>query len=126
MKLSTNNYLRLLALWTAAASTGLLLSLFATNPRALGPFGVTFWFIILFSVYAAGITLVFFYLKRLLLASETSASLLVSSLRQAVLLSIWFSCLLALSSLGQASMKDGLLLGALLLVVEIYVRLRYR
>jgi hypothetical protein len=46
-------------------------------------------------------------------------------MRQGLLMACWVTPLLALSSLGQYSLKDAILLGLLLLIIELYVRLRY-
>lgn len=111
--------------WAAVGTTLLLLSLFVTNPIKLGPIGVTIWFVMLLSVMFAIFALAFYFAKLFLRLHETHSERLRYSIRQGLLLAFWSVALLALSSLGQYEMKDGILLGLLLLIIELYVRLRY-
>jgi len=111
--------------WAAVGSVLILLSLFVTNPVKLGPIGVTLWFVVLLSVLFAVFSLGLYFVKIFLRLHETHSTRLRYSMRQGLLLSFWVTSLLALSSLGQYSLKDAILLGLLLLIIELYVRLRY-
>ena len=111
--------------WAGAGTILILLSLFVTNPAKLGPIGVTLWFVILLSVLFAICSLGFYFAKIFLKVHENHSTRLKFSMRQGLLIACWITPLLALSSLGQYSFKDAILLGLLLLIIELYVRLRY-
>lgn len=111
--------------WAGAGSVLILLSLFVTNPLKLGPVGVTVWFVVLLSVLFAIFSLGLYFIKIFLRLHETHSVRLRYSMRQGLLISFWVTSLLALSSLGQYSLKDAILFGLLLLIIEFYVRLRY-
>lgn len=111
--------------WAGVGSVLILLSLFVTNPSKLGPFGVTLWFLVFLSVIFALLSLGLYFAKIFLRLHENHSTRLRYSMRQGLLLSFWITALLALSSLGQYGPKDAILLGLLLLIIELYVRLRY-
>jgi hypothetical protein len=111
--------------WAGAGSVLILMSLFVTNPGKLGPVGVTIWFVVFLSVIFAILSLALYFAKIFLKLHENHSTRLRYSMRQGLLLSFWITALLALSSLGQYGPKDAILLGLLLLIIELYVRLRY-
>src|SRR6266567_2125853 len=96
-----------------------------TNPTAIGPVGVTIWFVVLFANMAALTTLALYTAKTFMHVHATGVTRLRYSGRQGVLLSGWGTGLLALSSLRQLGLLDAILLGLLLVIVEIYVRFRW-
>jgi hypothetical protein len=111
--------------WAGAGTVLILLSLFVTNPAKLGPIGVTLWFVVLLSVLSAIFSLALYFAKIFLKVHENHSTRLKFSMRQGLLMACWVTPLLALSSLGQYSLKDAILLGLLLLIIELFVRLRY-
>ena len=111
--------------WAGAGTILILLSLFVTNPLKLGPIGVTIWFLLLLTVLFAILSLGLYFVKIFLKVHETHSTRLRFSMRQGLLISSWLTVLLALSTLGQYGPKDAILLGLLLLIIELYVRLRY-
>lgn len=125
LNITTGGYMTVLAGTTAASCGLLLLSLFVTTPHRLGAIGVTAWFVLLLFALTSGFTLLLFGTKCLLRLHGSDASRFAASLRQALLLGLWFTCLLALGSLSQLSLRDVILLGMILLVAEVYIRLRY-
>jgi hypothetical protein len=117
--------LSLLIFWVLLASTGLILSLMKTNPLAIGPLGVTLWFVILFWDVAALIALALFAAKSFMHVHAAAPSRLRYSWRQGLLVGGWVTGLLALSSLHQLGVLDAILLALLLGIVEVYVRFRW-
>lgn len=111
--------------WALAGSFLLVLSLFITSPSKLGPVGVTVWFLLLLSVLFVVLSLGLYFAKIFLHLHETHSVRLRYSMRQALLIAFWATALLALGSLGQFGAKDAILLGLLVVIIEIYVRLRY-
>ena len=111
--------------WAGVGSILILLSFFVTSPGKLGAIGVTIWFIVLLSVFFALFSLGLYFVKIVLKIHDNHSSRLRYSMRQGMFLAFWVTVLLALSSLGQYSLKDAILLGLLLLIIELYVRLRY-
>jgi hypothetical protein len=107
-------------LLTIVAMVGLLL----TSPETLGPRGVTLWFILLAGALGCLLTLAFYAGKRYFRFHTTPQLRWRYSLRQGFLVSSLTVVLLALSSLGQLTLRDGLLLVSLVLLFELYVRLR--
>jgi hypothetical protein len=118
-------YLTILIAWSLLSLAALVASFVFTNPLEIGPAGVTVWFVILFSCVASCLTLCLYTAKTFLHLHATGASRLRYSWRQSLLLAGWATGLLALSSLHQLSILDGILLALLLLIVETYVRLRW-
>ncbi len=118
-------YLSLLIIWSFVAGTTLLLSLLLTNPLTIGPAGVTVWFVLLLSGLAAIFAVVLYATKSFLHVHAAAPSRLRYSWRQGLLLSSWATGALALSSLHQFNLRDAILLGLLLGIIEIYVRLRW-
>lgn len=117
--------LSLLIAWSVVATTGLLLSVFMSNPLQLGPLGVTLWFVVLFWDLAAISALGLYAGKTFLHVHAAGLSRLRYSWRQGLLLGGWVTGLLALSSLHQLGLLDAILLALLLGIVEVYVRFRW-
>ncbi len=110
---------------SVAAVAGLVLSVIYTNPVTIGPLGVTLWFVLLFLALSCVSTLIIYATKSYLHLHATSAVRLRYSWRQGMLLATWGAGLLSLSSLRQLGLLDAILLGILLVIVEVYVRLRW-
>lgn len=119
-------YLSLLIIWSLVSSVVVVLSLLLTNPLTIGPIGVTGWFVVLLSDFISLATLGLYAAKSYLHLHEGSkTSRLRYSARQGLLLGGWLAALLALSSLNQLGLRDAILLGLLLVIVELYVRFRW-
>jgi hypothetical protein len=123
--MSLVGWLSLLGLVAGAGSVGLVLSLTVTTPNAIGPVGVTAWFVWFFVTLSAVVALVLYSLKSYLRIHSTSIGRLRYSWRQALLISGWVTGMLALSSLKQFGLLDGILLGLILGIIEVYVRFRW-
>lgn len=118
-------WLSVLIITALTALVTLVLSMLLTNPTMIGPLGVTVWFVVLFVGLSAGIALGLYTTKTFMHVHTSSVSRLRYSWRQGLLLSGWVTGLLALSSLGQLGWLDAILLALLLVIVEVYVRLRW-
>lgn len=118
-------WLSLLIIWTLTSVSGLVLSVLFTNPIAIGPVGVTVWFLVFLLSLASLLALALYFTKAYLHVHATGVSRLRYSWRQGLLLSGWATGMLALGSLRQLGVLDGILLGLLLLIVEVYVRFRW-
>jgi hypothetical protein len=118
-------WLIVLVIWSVVSAVGLLLSILYTNPGEIGPVGVTAWFVIFLSCAASIATLALHFSKAFLHVHATGVSRLRYSWRQGFLIGGWVTGLLALSSLHQLTIPDGILLALLLVIVEIYVRFRW-
>lgn len=123
--MTTKRYIAALCVWAAGVGLTLIVSLFATNPAAIGPVGVTLWFVAVLTEAAAASTLALYLVKSYLHLHATQANRLRYSWRQGWLVGGWATALLALNSLQQLGIKDAILLGLLLAIVEVYVRLRW-
>ncbi len=115
----------LLILWGCLSSFLLGMSLVVTNPLAIGPIGVTLWFLLLFSDLAALLAVVLYGVKAYFHVHGSAAPRLRYSWRQGLLLGGYITGLLALSSLDQFSWRDALLLGLVVVIAEVYVRFRW-
>jgi hypothetical protein len=118
-------WLIVLMVGSVALAAGLVLSLIFTNPLAIGPLGVTLWFVGLFLALSGIFTLAFYGTKTYLHLHATGSTRLRYSWRQGMLLATWVAGLLSLSSLRQLGVLDAILLGILLVIIEVYVRLRW-
>jgi hypothetical protein len=119
------SWLILLIVWSIVGFSGLILSLLLTNPLALGPAGVTLWFVLLFTSLASVITLGLYLVKWYLKLHSTGVARLRYAWRHGMLIAAWIVGLLALASLRQFGLLDAILLGILLVIVEVYVRFRW-
>ena len=118
-------WLTALIVWSLVSVVILLLSLLVTNPQAVGPLGVTVWFVLLFMGLGAASTLALYTAKTFLRLHLTGIARLRYSWRQGLLISGWLTGMLALSSLQQLGALDVILLALLLVIVEVYVRFRW-
>ena len=118
-------WLTVLIVWSLVSVTGLVFSLIATSPRALGPLGVTLWFVVIYLSLVSVIALALYAGKSYLKIHSTGAARLRYSWRQGLLVGGWLTGILSLSSLNQLSLLDVILLGILLVIVEVYVRFRW-
>ena len=118
-------WLSLLIVWSLVSVVGLVLSVLFSSPQAIGPLGVTVWFVVFFLALASVATLILYTVKTFLHLHATSASRLRYSWRQGLLIGGWASGMLALSSLRQLGVLDAILLALLLVIVEVYVRFRW-
>ena len=103
----------------------LILSWVFTTPAAIGPVGVTAWFLVLFLGLASTWGLVLYTVKTFLHVHPSGLSRLRYSWRQGLLVGGWLTGVLALSSLRQLGWLDAILLGTMLVIVEVYVRFRW-
>jgi hypothetical protein len=118
-------WLSVLIIWSVVSVATLILSLVFTSPVAIGPAGVTVWFVVLFASLASLACLALYTAKTFLHVHATAVSRLRYSWRQGLLIGGWISGIIALSSLRQLGVLDGILLGILLVIVEVYVRFRW-
>ena len=123
--MTTKRYIAAICVWAAGAGVALVVSLLATNPVTIGPVGVTIWFVVILTEATALATLALYAVKTYLHLHATQALRLRYSWRQGGLIGGWATSLLALNSLQQLGIKDAILLGLLLSIVEVYVRLRW-
>ncbi len=123
--MSVLGWLSVLVIWSLASAVALLLSLFFTNPVAIGPIGVTIWFVVLFLSLSSILALVLYTTKTFLHLHTTGAARLRYSWRQGLLIGGWAAGLMSLSSLRQVGILDAILLALLLVIVEVYVRFRW-
>ncbi len=124
-RVTVRAWLTVLIFWSAAAAIGLVLSLTLTSPAALGPLGVTAWFVFAFVGLASMLTLGLYALKSYLRLHSTNVGRLRYSWRQGLLMGAWVIGMLGLSSLRQLGVLDAILLGILLVIVEVYMRFRW-
>jgi hypothetical protein len=124
-KVPTAGYVSVLGIWTVVAGLGIVVSLFATNPLAIGPLGVTVWFLVLLSVIAGSATLALYGIKTYLHVHDGAPrNRFRYSWRQGWLVAGWAVGVTALASLHQFSLRDAILLGLLLSIIEVYMRFR--
>ncbi len=122
--MSTKTYLSLIGLVTLITGSIVIVCLIFTNPLAIGPLGVTLWFLALFAfvgnLIAGGMILI----KPRLFPTMTARKLILSSWRQGLLIGGEVTMLLALASLRQLGWRDVILLTGLVALVEVYFRAR--
>lgn len=123
-RVATTANLSLISAW-AIGSWGLLLaSLFLTNPTMIGPLGVTLWFLVLLSALATALTVGVYSLKRFIDHGPTPSIRLRVSWRQGGLIGAYLTLLLAMRSLGQLALRDAVLLAAIIVCTELFIRFR--
>ena len=120
----TGGLIGVMAFGSGVGLLGLILSLVLTNPAAIGPLGVTVWFMAMLLTVAGVIGLGLYFVKWRLWPEQPGRKRLGSSSRQGLLVSGWGTVLLALSSLQQFSWRDAVLLAVLIGLVELYARAR--
>lgn len=123
-KLSVGSSLAITAGVSTAVAILIVASLLLTNPVAIGPQGVTAWFLFLLIDLTGWLTLLLYGAKRYLHLYTSAVERWRSSLRQGILVASLAVLLAALSSLQQLTWRDALLLVALALLIELYARLR--
>jgi hypothetical protein len=123
--MSLMGWLSVVVTVTVAGWVILALSVIFTSPVALGPAGVTLWFLVFYIALAGLLTLGLFAVKSYMHVHVTAVVRLRYAQRQALLVSGMVTGILALSSLQQLAWLDVILLGLILLVVEVYVRFRW-
>ena len=107
--------------------TALFLSMIMTNPTALGPTGVTLWFVGFWVVLSSCLALIKFELVARFGKETTKLNrhkMIVGSVRHGALIGGGLTVLLALSSLQQLDIRDVGLVAILLLLIEFFARAR--
>jgi len=107
----------------AAASLLVILALWGTTPAGLRPVGVTLWFLLLLLALSADIAVLLDVVKRLFGPKKPQGRSFKPSLRQGLLLGIWLTIIVGLSSLRQLSLRDTILTLLLFAIIEFYLRL---
>jgi len=124
--LNRSNF-KLAALMLALLGTGIviLISMLTTTPKTIGPSGVTFWFIALLVFLSSLLALLLVGIKTRFRKGRQQMNRTVNgSFRTGFLLSLGLVTFLALRSLGTLGVKDVILLGLVLLLIEFYLRTR--
>ena len=117
--------LTVMILWLVVGGLITYMVLISTSPRSVGYVGVTAWFLLLFSWLVCLLALAGFCMKSYFKLGDSRSKRMRNSRRQGVLIAGWIVAMLALSSLGQLSWQDAIITGLLLILVEVYVRLRW-
>jgi hypothetical protein len=106
----------------AATTTICVLAVLSTTPLGIGPLGVTLWFLALTVALSCWFALLAFWLaRRFSDHNELGPKGISDSRRRGLFAGGFITILLALSSLRQLSLRDALLLGLLLLLIEFYM-----
>lgn len=115
----------IIVICTAVAGAATLMTIFSTSPKTVGPSGVTFWFIGLL-VFLTGLFCLSLYTfkRRVMHLSRDTKLLLNSSFRASSLVAFAVVIFLALKSLGSLTLKDVILIGLTLVLIEFYLRIR--
>jgi hypothetical protein len=121
--MTTSRTINLMFISAVLASAAMLLVLAVTNPRSVGPYGVTAWFVVFLVGLGSWLSLIFYGVTKLW-SKRSPSERLASAWRQGLLLASWVTILLALSSLGQLGIRDVLLTALLLGIVEFYWRMK--
>lgn len=109
---------------TAACGFLVLIALVGTSPSRLGPFGVTVWFLAFWGAISGIMALLLYVAKSRVFSDTLPAERLAASYRQGLLVAGAGTTLLALSSLRQLSLRDGILVVILCALIEVYFRTR--
>ena len=114
-----------LAIAAVVGTVFVLVLLFTTTPKTLGPGGVTAWFIALLIALISILTYILMVIKnRFFSGREDETKTVNSSFRTAFLAGIGIVSILALRSLGTLGLKDIVLLLLILLIIEVFLRTR--
>lgn len=114
-------YVGLVGVSALAATAVALFAMAAFSPEALGPVGVTLWFLAVFVALSGWASLAAYRIERRLAPDYRSEKVLIwNSWRRGVMAGGFISILLALSSLQQLNARDAILLVLLILLVEFY------
>lgn len=105
------------------ATTALcVLAVLSTTPLSIGPLGVTLWFLALMVALSCWFALLALWIaRRSSDHSELGPKAISDSRRRGLFVGGFITILLALSSLRQLSLRDALLLGLILLLIEFYL-----
>lgn len=114
--------IRVVVVTTTLSSLALLITALLTTPDALGPFGITLWFMGLVIALAGILTLLFYYLGRLRYHRRERSQIFRGALRYGSLSAIWLTALISLNSLRQLGVKDIVLVSLLVSLIEFYLR----
>lgn len=98
-----------------------LLALVATNPASIGPIGVTLWFLVLLAALSSFAALICFLVANAFTQKQASKP---AAWRRGFFIGGYITVLLALSSLQQLNLRDGILLALLLVLAEFYMVMR--
>ena len=98
-----------------------LLAATVTTPLALGPVGVTGWFILLGSGLSAAVALAAYTLGQKFQPKQTSRKAVTVAIRRGSFIGGYITVNLSLSSLQQLNMRNILLLFLLLVLTEFYL-----
>ncbi len=125
MKKKTLLWLTVLFLLFIGSGILLVLSFIYTNPKNLGPAGVTFWFINLLIFLSSLISVIVFGTRMFQKdARKQKGKVLSDSFRTGFLVGFCMTVLVALSSLHSLSIRDIILFVLTVILVEIYFRTR--
>ncbi len=115
-------YMSGITMTAAASSIVALLLMVATSPTAIGPFGVTGWFLLAFVALSGWITLGLYWLSGRLQHAVVSSKRLKTAGRRGTLIAAVLTVWLGLSSLAQLTPRDIILTLILAILVEFYFR----
>jgi hypothetical protein len=118
-------WLTILIILALTTGTALVLSIAYTNPKTLGPAGVTFWFINLL-VFLSALTSLGVFMSRMFRkeARKNKPAVLSDSFRTGFLVGFCITVLVALSSLRSLGIRDIILFILTVVLIEIYFRTR--
>lgn len=117
----TKSYVGTVTIGGIGALVLAVLAMRATTPLVLGPIGVTVWFIVILAGLFGIITaLAYGVALKLQPAIKSSGRRAFDASRRGLLVAGYLTVVLALSSLRQLNLRDVLLLGLLLVLVEFY------
>ena len=117
----TKSYVGTITIGGIGALVLAALAMRATTPAALGPAGVTIWFLVVLAGLFGLITAAAYGIALKLQPGITSsARRIFDASRRGLLLGGYLTIVLALSSLQQLNLRDVFLLGLLLALVEFY------
>lgn len=123
--MSARGHLSLMLFFGSMAAAAALLAMIFTSPEGIGPIGVTIWFLILLGSLATLAAGGLFYLKKHSpRIQNTEEKLLEHSWRQGWLIGGALVAVLALSSLGQLTLRDVGIIAGLAILLEVFLRTR--
>lgn len=123
--MSARGHLSLMLFFGSMAAAVALLAVMFTSPESIGPIGVTVWFLVLLVSLASLVAGGLLYLKkRSTRIQNTDEKLTENSWRQGWLIGGSLIAMLALSSLGQLSLRDVGIIAGLSVLLEVFLRTR--
>jgi hypothetical protein len=108
----------------SAATALCVLVVIATTPLAIGPTGVTLWFLSLIIALSCWVSLISFGLEKRLSEKVKNKELVRNAWRRGLFAGGYITVLLALSSLKQLNVRDAVLFSLLILLIEFYMVMR--